>query len=684
MSILILAEKPSVARSISQVLGKPVKHEGYLTVESYVVTWAVGHLISLAPPEQYKSEWKTWSMDHLPINPGKVKLVINKATSKQYQIVKELMLHPDIKEIIFATDAGPEGELIARWIYEKTGSRKPCKRLWISSLTSEAISYGMSNLRPCEDFDLLYHSAASRAIADWIIGMNATRAFTLAMRSMYPNATTYTLGRVQTPTLAKLVARELEIRDFVAEKYYEVIASFKTSEGKSYKGKWYDPIAKTGRITEEVIAKEIASKVAGKVTDKVDDLYEEIRVPPPYLLSLSTLQQLASKRLGISVAEVTDIAQSLYEKGVITYPRTADHFVTEDVFALFPSILKSLKGYEALIPSTPTLNRNRIIGEISDHHAIIPTGKQVQLKGKELELYDIIVRSFIAVHYSDGLDRRRTISTWIDNHLFITNETQVLEAGWRFVWGYEKSKNTGIVISTPVAVDQVIVVDEITKPPSRFSEASLIKEMERCNLGTPATRAGTIERLIKQNYIVSNNLVITVTEKALNLLKVVGEMKISSPELTARWEKNLMAISQGEINKDSFMKEVDQFLEDFLHEAKKIIAKGNHNTTSKVLGKCPKCNEGCIVKKTIDKERFLYGCSRYSNGCTFSIYGVIGGTRIDEEDVIRLLEKGKTKLKSFSFKYGPAIARVVLNDDGSTNLEFKNGFFNHLKAKIGF
>ncbi|HJV47222.1 MAG TPA: DNA topoisomerase [Bacillota bacterium] len=684
MSILILTEKPSVARSIANALGKPEKGDGYLKVNQYIITWAVGHLVSLAQPEAYHPEWKTWRMDQLPMIPPDLKLIINRRTSKQFQVVKELLLDPNIEKVIFATDAGPEGELIARWIYEKCHAKKLIERLWISSLTKEAILTGMKNLQPSAEYDRLFQSAAARARADWIVGLNATRAVTCAVRTLDSSSTTYTVGRVQTPTLKLVVDRDREIQDFKSETYFEVTGTFQDQEGERYVGKWVDSNNGSYRIHQKEYAEKIVEDTLKKMTEEITLVEETVSIPPPTLLSLSLLQQQASQRFHLTVAEVTDLSQELYEQGLITYPRTADCLVTPDVAACFPSILTDLKrqGYEDIMPpSVPSLQSNdRYVGEVTDHHAIIPTGRSGKVHGKLADIYDHIVRTFVAAHHSCGTDLKREMTTWVNRHPFLTRETITIDLGWRKVWGHHQTANSIREFKAPVTCRDVQINEQETMPPSRYTEASLLKQMEKYHLGTPATRSGTIEKLKQQQYILLDQQSLSASPKAFFLMDQLQDSPLVSISLTAEWEKKLELIQNGELSIRDFNWEVNQLITTIIDQVKQGNKPKDIAKKGKVIGKCPCCDPGTVIKKEMGSEKWLYGCNQYP-GCHFFVSGEIGGQRMEDEDITRLLTKGRTKQKEFYFKnkVTPTTACLTLNTDGSTAFDFSGSLLTKVK-----
>ncbi|ERI07249.1 type IA DNA topoisomerase [Aneurinibacillus aneurinilyticus] len=671
MPTLILAEKPSVARAIAKALGRPTRADGYLQVENYLVTWAVGHLVALAPPEAYHPSWKSWKLDELPMLPDSWKLVANKRTKKQFSIVKSLMQRNDVDRVIFATDAGAEGELIARWIYEKCGCKKPAERLWIASVTTTAILEGMKQLQPAAAYDRLYESAAARARSDWTVGLNATRAVTCALRYNDSSSPTYTLGRVQTPVLKKIVDREKEIETFEPEIYYEILGIFEDKAGYVYSGKWTDPETGSSRLASQEQAEKIVDQVKGQSVDRVEIQWQEQTILPPTLLSLTNLQRQASTRLGLTVAQVTDIAQVLYEKGMISYPRTADSLVTPDVAASFPSILQQLAGsYHSIVPASP---RNlaidsRYVGPVTDHHGIIPTGQRGKIEGAEAALYDYIVRVFIAAHHESGLDRVRDIITIVKGERFYTREGYKVVPGWRTVFGAVPEALPDDIVPTVINVD-ASWTEEATQPPSRYTEAAIIKEMERCRLGTAATRAETIEKLKKQAYITLEGKSLVPTEKGLFLIEQLGDAPITSAELTGQWETQLEEIQKGTLSVAEFERGIQESVREMVQAAAKLKDPTIVKAKAAVMGSCPACKQGQVLHIT-GKEKPYYMCNRRQDGCRFFIAGTIAGQTITQKDIQRLLQRGKMKEKSYQFKTGKRRAVLYLTSDGSTEFEF--------------
>ncbi len=690
--IVILAEKPSVARAIANTLGHPESNDGYITAGNYIVTWAIGHLISLSDPAKHKEEWKYWNLEQLPMLPENMKLSVNTKTSKQYKIVKELINHKNTDSLIFATDAGPQGELIARWIYIKSNCKKPVQRLWISSITQEAIEKGMRELLPSEKFDTLFLAAQAQARADWIVGLNCTRAVTLSMKQKGSQMGTFTTGRVQTPTLYKIVQREREIQSFVPEAYYEIEAVFEDQKGNQYTATYYDELKKSSRIDKREVAEAIIKQISNKSVDQVDVNHQTVTVIQPQLPSLPVLQQQISKKYQLKVAEVDKIAQDLYEQGLITYTRTADQLVTPDVAAEFPDILSALSStYKEKVPHQPRnlTSDKRYVGGVTDHHAIIATGKTAKLNGNHAKIFDFIAKTLISVHHPVGTDIKREIRSYVEDYLFLSHDQIVETPGWRMVWDIEKESFPWDQLTEPVRLNQVELKEEETAPPARFTEASLIKEMERIHLGTPATRTGIIETLYRQEYIAAIKRSIRPLEKAEVLIDELQDTLLLSEKLTKDWETKLEAIRLGTIDPTIFDKEIDAFTTNILET---LLAKPSGDKKEKqqadpqekidlqIIGECPLCKNGSILQKTSNQKHF-YGCNRYPN-CNFFVSGMISGVQIQSKDIHELLRKKRTPFYVFPSTNRPKEtykARFVLNEQGEVKMEYEQkGLINRL------
>jgi DNA topoisomerase-3 len=590
----VLAEKPSVARDIARVLGASQRGEGYVHGNGYVVTWAIGHLAALAQPHEIQPEWKTWRRDLLPMLPKEWPLVVYERTKEQFEVVKKMLNSSKVARIVCATDAGREGELIFRYIYEAAGSRLPVNRLWISSLTPEAIRKGFETLKPGREYDRLADAARGRSRADWLVGMNLSRAYTLACGDEL------SVGRVQTPTLAMLVERELEIRNFVPEDYLEVVATFRPS-GKpgspSYKGTWFRTKPADSRLPFD--GKESAQIVARARTGKaaIESIRSETqRMGPPALYDLTELQRHANRLYGFSAQKTLDLAQSLYETHkLISYPRTDSRHLSQDVAATLPPIVKVIEApYRGqLAPATGERPLNKRFvddSKVSDHHAIIPTTTNPgQLSADEHKIYDLICRRLLSAWHDDHVWSVTTVITAIVNGAIVdryySTGTVVLQVGWKVldIQPARKPKEDNpaqdlppeLTKDQPQDVLECEAIKKRTRPPKRFTEATLLTAMEtagktldekelsdamkECGLGTPATRAAIIEVLLKRDYIVRDGKSLQATDKGIRLIEVVHP-EVKSPAMTGQWEAYLKRIEKGTAQLGPFMQGIEEYV----------------------------------------------------------------------------------------------------------------------------
>ena len=576
--ICVLAEKPSVARDIARVLGANTPGKGCLKGGGYVVTWAVGHLVTQVNPEEIDARWKTWRQDTLPMLPENIPLKIIAQSRDQFQCVKTILNAPQVDSVICATDAGREGELIFRRIYQMAGCRKPFRRLWISSMTEEAIQEGFANLRDGADYDGLYASALCRSDADWLVGMNGSRAFTLRYDSLL------SVGRVQTPTLSILVKRALEIRNFVPENYWEVQADF-----GGYRGTWIDKDGKT-RIPDEKTAKEIVSAVTGREGEVLEVSTERKRVPPPLLYDLTTLQREANARYGFTAQKTLNLAQALYEKHkLLTYPRTDSRYLSHDMRPKVQGILKGMpEPLRALVlsPDKAVDPGKRVYDDakLTDHHAIIPTGRRPgALTADEQKLYEMVARQLIAAFYPDMEYDAMSAVTGVGEHKFLSRGRAVIAQGWQAAnpplrskpkKGEEEQALPQLQKGQRVPVKSAKAVAKKTTPPSPYTENTLLAAMENAGkfveneelrrqmkergLGTPATRAAIIERLIAVDYVRREKKALIPTDKGIRLIAVAPE-QLSSPETTGRWEKGLSDIAAGKMDPNRFMQSIRRY-----------------------------------------------------------------------------------------------------------------------------
>ena len=562
MKKLIVAEKPSVAKDIARVLGAKSRGDGYLYGEEYVITWAIGHLVSLCEPGEVNEKWQKWNMYDLPILPQSIPLKALLATKKQYDTVRKLMNSDKIDSVICATDSAREGELIFRYIYELAGCKKPVERLWISSMTDAAIRQGFDNLKPSACYDSLYESARCRSVADWLVGMNASRAFSLRYNAHL------SIGRVQTPTLNLIVKRDIEIENFVPLDYWEVKANF-----GDYEGLWVNPETKETRAPSKELAEKVKAETLKQEATVLESEAEVKRMPPPQLFDLTTLQREANKKHGYSADKTLKIAQALYERHkLLTYPRTDSRYLSDDMQPKVQKTLQKLPEPYAEFVSSPDMNlrmhtkRFYDNSKISDHHAIVPTEKLPNLSSLSLEeknIYDMVVRRLIAAHYPAYEYEAAKIITEANGHRFKSTGSAPLKEGWKALYRSEKPEKGEVLLpkletGAKRRVEKVNIKANKTKPPQPHNDASILKMMENAGrdiedevlreqmkdsgLGTPATRAAIIERLIQVGYARRSGKHLVSTEKGRKLISVVPE-QISSAVTTGKWEKALSAMA---------------------------------------------------------------------------------------------------------------------------------------------
>jgi DNA topoisomerase-3 len=712
---LVVAEKPSVGRDIARVLGANRKgKDGALVGEGWTVTWALGHLAELAPPDAYGEEYKKWRLETLPILPERFKVRANAKTRGQFGVVKALMRDPSVTEVVNACDAGREGELIFAYLYQLSGCDKPVRRLWISSLTPEAIGEGLASLRDGRGMKPLEEAARSRGEADWIVGMNATRAY--SVRFGRPG-NVLSVGRVQTPTLKLIVDREREIDDFKPEKFWTVYARF-AREGVTYDGVWFKN--KQNRFTEKEAAERIAEKVRGGtgVVKKAEK--KTASEKPPLLYDLTELQRNANAKFGFTAERTLRAAQALYEeKKLITYPRTSSRYLTKDMVGTLKKRVEAAGALPELSPFAEKLLQldklplsRRVVDDskVTDHHAIVPTNKKLsgELQPDEAKVYDLVARRFLAVFFPAARFENTTVVTEVRQETFLSRGRVVLEAGWRALYpdgvGGKKEKEPPVLPPVEVgqewAVAKVAVKEGETKPPPRYSESALLGAMETAGrfvedeelrqamkdsgLGTPATRAATIERLIKVGYLARDKKVLVPTEKGRAAIGLLGDSPIVSPELTARWEERLAKMERGAEARSAFMSDIRAFVTALVEEARnkegeKVAAPANARAkrhagpgsnggaaSAEPLGTCPKCGAPVVETKK------AYGCSAWKAGCKFAIWKNVSGKRVTEVQARQLLTEGRTgQLKGFKSKAGkPYSAALVLDGEHKVRLEF--------------
>ena len=697
---LIVAEKPSVGRDIAGALGGGRKGKGSIKGNGWTVTWALGHLAELAPPDAYGEQYKRWRMETLPILPEKFKVKVSLKTRDQFDVVKGLMQDPAVTEVVNACDAGREGELIFAYLYGLSRCRKPVLRLWISSLTREAILDGFSALREGRRMKPLEDAARSRGEADWVVGMNATRAY--SVRFGRPG-NVLSVGRVQTPTLKLLVEREREIEVFVPEKFWTVHARFRREE-QTYDGVWFRK--KENRLKEKERAEEIAEKVRGGtgVVRKAEKKTASER--PPLLHDLTELQRNANARFGFTAERTLRVAQALYEdKKLITYPRTSSRYLSGDMIGGLKKRVEAAGTLPELSPfaegllEKPKLPISRRIvddSKVTDHHAIVPTMKKTSgnLSADERKIYDLVARRFVAVFFPAARFENTTVVTEVREETFLSKGRVVLEAGWRALYpdgvGGKKEKEPPIL--PPIAAGQewdvakVGVKEGETKPPPRYSESALLGAMETAGklvedeelrqqmkdsgLGTPATRAATIERLIKVGYVEREKKSLVPTQKGRSLISLLGDSPLGSPELTARWEERLAKMEKGAERRPDFMADITRFTTSLVDEVRAMRGERVASPTRasrEPLGTCPKCGSPVVETKK------SYGCSAWkTNRCDFAIWKQVSGKKVSQSQAKQLLTQRRTgQLKGFRSKAGrPYSAALKLDEDHKVRLDF--------------
>lgn len=705
---LVIAEKPSVGRDLASVLPGPFeKQEGWLEGPQHVVTWAVGHLVQLADPDEYDERFKRWRMADLPIVPDSFKLVIRDERSrKQMNVVKRLLGRDDIPEVVNACDAGREGELIFAYLYEKAGSRKPVKRLWLNSMTREAILDAFGSLRPGADLKPLQDAARSRSEADWIVGMNSTRAATIRLRSSFDG--TVSLGRVQTPTLAILARREEEIRAFEPEPYWVVDAVFEASGERVYEGRYHD--GSQPRLASAERAMAIVAACEGR-TGLITKLERsERKERPPLLYDLTSLQRDANSRFGFSARRTLAAAQRLYEEHkALTYPRTSSRFITGDMVATIKPIARLVGEQPAYAEASryvlglDVLPLARVVNDarVTDHHAIIPTLAErhpaEKFSDDDRKVYDLVVRRFLAVFHPDAVFETTRVETTVQDHAFRTRGKLMLVPGWRAVYGEpveserpsdddegREQKLPRLLEGEHAVVRSVAFEEKETKPPRRYSEGSLLAAMETAGklveeeelreamkdsgIGTPATRAAIIERLIQVGYVERDGRSLLVTDKGLQVIRLLGEHALTSPGLTGEWEHRLARIETGEDSRRAFMGDIVKFTAETVNELDTRL-KGVRIPRAQ-LGPCPVCGHQIV------ENRKGYSCwSREDPGCGFVIWKSKAGKTLPVSVARELIKTGRTEkpVSGFKGRSGRSFrARLALcqGEDGKWRVEF--------------
>ncbi|MFL5861854.1 MAG: DNA topoisomerase 3 [Solirubrobacteraceae bacterium] len=720
---LVIAEKPSVGRDLVRVLPgafekKGGKGEEYLEGPEHVVTWAVGHLVQLADPDEYDDKYKKWRMADLPIVPTHFKLVVrDERSKKQMNVVKRLLGRDDIDLIINACDAGREGELIFAYLYEKAGSRKPVQRLWLNSMTKAAIQAAFDHLRPGEELATLEAAARSRSEADWIVGMNSTRAATIRLRSSFDGAVS--LGRVQTPTLAILARREEEIRAFKPEPYWIVDARFEpvTDGPRRYEGRYHAPADTESKARGPRLASaEEARAVVDACRDQLGTITKldktERRERAPLLFDLTSLQRDANRRFGFSARRTLAAAQRLYEEHkALTYPRTNSRYITGDMVGDIKPTAKLVGGrpeYRAgaeYVLGLDVLPLGRVVDDakVTDHHAIIPTNAERhpvdKMNEDDLRIYDTVVRRFLAVFHPEAVFENTRVETTVSDHVFRTRGKLLLVPGWRGVYGEtadlddagsddedegREQRLPRLVKNEDVTTLEVTSEEKETKPPQRYSEGRLLAAMETAGklvdeeelreamkdsgIGTPATRAAIIERLLQVGYIERDGRALVVTEKGLNVIRLLGEHPLTSPVMTGDWEHRLSNIEIGRDSREKFMGDIVKFTEDTVGELDTKLKDVRIPRAN--LGPCPVCGRDIV------ENRKGYSCwSREDPGCGFVIWKSKAGKQLPVAVARELIKTGQTQrpvtgFKGRSGKSFRAKLALVQNEEGKWRVEF--------------
>ena len=691
-----IAEKPSVAREIAAILGANNKHDGYYEGNGYAVTYTFGHLCTLMEPNDYKPHWKSWDLNNLPMLPEKfkTKVVSNSGIQKQFKIVKKLFDQAEM--VINCGDAGQEGELIQRWVLDQANYKGKVQRLWISSLTAEAIKEGFENLKPSEQYDNLFYAGFSRAIGDWLLGMNATRLYTLK-HGGYKQV--LSVGRVQTPTLAMVVNRFKEIENFVPQPYWELQTLYRDTLF-SYE---------EGRFTKMEDGELLANKVKEHEFEIVSVTKKKGKDYAPKLFDLTGLQVYCNNKFGFSADETLKIVQKLYEQKVVTYPRVDTTFLPNDVYPKVPGILQNLKKYVQLtapllgkkIKKSPKVFNDK---KVTDHHAIIPTGVETQLQYNQQQVYDIITRRFIAVFYDDCMVSNTTVIGKAVDVNFKATGKEILSKGWRVVLeSAEKEQKASDLLPAFVKGEkgphEPSFLEKQTKPPNQFTEASLLRAMETAGkqvdddemrelmkengIGRPSTRANIIETLFKRKYIERNKKQVLPTQIGIQLIDTIQNELLKSAELTGMWEKQLKDIEKGTYSAAQFIANMKKMVDALVYEVRSEAQRANisHIKTvqkseiKKEIKKkagiiseiCPKCKSGHIIK-----GKSAFGCSDYKNGCRFVLPFKFKDKKISEKQYIRLLQKGSTvNLKGFKTEVGEIEGLIRFDDQFKLILEPK-------------
>ncbi len=692
---LCIAEKPSVAREIAKLLGANIKKQGYIEGNGYYITWTFGHLCELKEPSEYNKDWKRWGIGYLPMIPEKfgIRVKKNDGIERQFKIIESLVQKSD--EVINCGDAGQEGELIQRWVLQKANCKVPIKRLWISSLTEEAMKEGFENLKDGAKFDSLYAAGSMRAIGDWLLGLNATRLYTLK----YGNGKdVLSVGRVQTPTLSLIVERQKEIEDFVPETYFEIKTIYRDTEFSATKYKFKENEKEKGEtLVEEIKDKEL------KITSFTRKKGKE---HPPKLFDLTALQVAGNKKYGFSADETLKYIQTLYEKKLTSYPRVDTTYLTNDIYPKIKGILQKLEPYKVMVEPIlkDKIRKSKKVFDdkkVTDHHAIIPTGVMPRnLSLPEKQVYDLITRRFISVFYPDCIVSNTTVVAKVEKIEFKATGKQILEDGWRVLYKKDSKKKEEAIMPDFTKGEKGPHVPSLksktTTPPKYYTEATLLRAMETAGkqvdneelrelmkengIGRPSTRASIIETLFRRRYITKEKKNLHATVTGVQLIGTISNDMLKSAELTGLWEKKLRQIEKGEVTSKDFMQELKAMVKDVvetvkrsqskkieivkdpeeekaLKEPQKRSRKVDYDNKNPIT--CPKCKSAKIIR-----GKKAYGCSGWKDGCKFVVPFELYGKKLTEKQAHTLLTKGKTpKMKGLKMHDKKFEAKLILDEN---------------------
>lgn len=668
-----IAEKPSVANEIAQILGAKSRKDGYFEGNGYQVSWTFGHLCTLKEPHDYTQRWKYWNANELPMIPKRfgIKLIDDDGIKRQFETLERLISNAD--EVINCGDAGQEGELIQRWVLIKAQNKAPVKRLWISSLTEEAIKEGFEKLKQGSEFNHLYEAGSARAIGDWLLGMNATRMYTLKYGQ---NKQVLSVGRVQTPTLALIVNRQKEIDSFKPEPYYEIKTIYRETTFA----------AKSGRYKSQQEAQLVLDQISGTDLEIGKIATRNSSEHPPKLFDLTSLQVECNRKFSMSADDTLRTIQSLYEKKVTTYPRVDTTFLSDDIYKKVPGILKQLKGYDTYVQTIlggKKLRKSKKVFDnkkITDHHAIIPTGvSRIDLSKSEKGVFDLVTRRFLGVFFPDCKVANTTVDAAIGKHKFKATGKQILEPGWRGIYQADKKTNADEQILPKFETGErgphePQLQEKMTKPPQYFTEATLLRAMETAGklvdddelrdimkengIGRPSTRANIIETLFRRRYIRREKKRIIANPTGIDLIDSIENDLLKSAQLTGEWERKLRKIEAGELPVKDFMVELKEMVWDVIQQVKRspkkqitIVeeteekSKKKSSSTKKSTSKkddklpCPVCGKGTLLK-----GKAAWGCSEWKNGCKFTIPFLFKQKKLTDKQIETLVLKKKSSL----------------------------------------